>query len=157
MITIITLGKVKEKHLAIMIEEYIKRLSKWTKIHLVELKDEKIDKQTVPEQLKNIEAERVKSVLLKKDRSKNYIIALDETGKQFTSHQFADFIKEKTIEHDIVFIIGGTIGLHSSLLKEADLSMGFAKMTFTRDMARLFLTEQLFRAHKINSGEGYQK
>ena len=154
MITIITLGKVKEKTVSLLVDEYVKRLSKWTKVEFLELKDERVDKQTVPEQLKLKEAERVFAAL---EKRKGFVVALDETGKLMDSYQFADVVKKESIENDLIFIIGGTIGLYTSVLDKVDLCLGFGKMTFTRDMARLFLVEQLFRAHKINSGEGYQK
>ena len=106
------------------------------------------------EQLKQKEAEKVFSAL---EKRKGFVVALDETGKLMDSYVFASIVKKESIENDLVFIIGGTIGLHKSILDSVDLCLGFGKMTFTRDMARLFLVEQLFRAHKINSGEGYQK
>lgn len=154
MITIITLGKVKEKHLSVVIDEYIQRIRKWTKVEVLELKDEKLETYSVHEQLKKAEAERALNAL---DKRSGYIIALDDTGKQYTSEEFATLIKKKELEGNMIFIMGGTIGLHESVIKKAHLCLSFGKTTFTRDIARLLLAEQLFRAYKINKGEAYQK
>lgn len=154
MITLITLGKVKDKRIAAIIDEYIKRLSKWTRVEILVLKDEELNKQTVSEQLKLKEAERVLKALEKRS---GFIIALDDTGKQFDSYGFAELVKQKSLSGNLVFIIGGTIGLHDNIIKKAGLCLSFGKMTFTRDMSRMLLIEQLFRAYKINAGERYQK
>lgn len=154
MITIITLGKIKDKRILSVIDEYILRLSKWIRVEILELKDEELNKQTVPEQLKLKEAERVLNALEKRS---GFIIALDDTGKQFDSYGFAELVKQKSLLGNIIFLIGGTIGLHDNIIKKADLCLSFGKMTFTRDMSRMLLVEQLFRAYKINAREGYQK
>lgn len=154
MIRIITLGKVKDKKILSIIDEYLRRLQKWTKVEVLELKDEELTKQSVPEQLKAKEAERVNAVL---EKRRGFVIALDDAGKQFDSYAFSDLIKKHEINGDIIFLIGGTIGLHEDVVKRSNLCLSFGKMTFTRDMSRMLLVEQLFRAYKINHGEGYQK
>lgn len=154
MITIIAMGKVKDKRILSIIDEYAKRLSKWARMEILELKDEELNKQTVPEQLKLKEAERVLKALEKRSA---FVIALDDTGKQVDSYGFAELVKQKSLSGNLIFLIGGTIGLHESVIKKANLCLSFGKMTFTRDMSRMLLVEQLFRVCKINAGEGYQK
>ena len=102
MITIITLGKVKEKHLLTVIEELIQRFKKWTKVEVLELKDEKLETYSVHEQLKKAEAERVLNAL---DKRSGYIIALDDKGKQYMSEEFAAIIKKKELEGNIIFCL----------------------------------------------------
>ena len=142
-INIICVGKLKEKYLKDALNEYIKRLSRYCKLTITELPDEKI-----PDKFNIINH-------IKKD---SYIIALDLTGKQFTSEEFSKKIENLSMENsNITFIIGGSLGLTTELLNICDFKISFSKMTFPHQLIRVFLLEQIFRAFKIQKGETYHR
>ncbi len=145
MIKIIFTGKTKNKPLETLTEEYLKRLKRFTKIEILEIKDEKITKN---KNIKDIEADRIIPKL------KGYTIALDEKGKQFTSIEFAKFIQKKEL-NNLTFIVGGALGLSDKI--KPDLTLSFSKMTFNHKMIRPFLLEQIYRAYCINKGIDYHK
>ena len=138
-ITILTVGKIKEKYLRDAIAEYSKRLSRYAKLEIIEVADEKTPdnaSETVETNIKNKEAER----LLKYIRDDAYLITLEIKG---TSH--------------IIFVIGGSLGLGEEVLKRSNYALSFSKMTFPHQLMRVILLEQIYRSYRINCGEPYHK
>ncbi len=155
-IRIICLGKVKEKSLIDLIDEYKKRISKYSNIEIVELADEPIPNNPSEKEVlevKKKEAEKIKS----KIGASDYVICLDQYGKQLDSEEFADKIQSITVNgySTIDFVIGGTAGLDQELVSKANFKMSFSKLTFPHQLIRLFLAEQIFRAFKIQNNEKY--
>ena len=151
MIKIITVGAIKEKYLKDAIEEYTKRLKKYTNLEIIEGKDEGL-----VEEQKSIllESEKIKKHLSPKD----YIITLEIEGKQYTSLEFAEKLNQIQIENsNIVFIIGGSYGLSQELKNISKLHLSFSKMTFPHQLFRVFLLEQIYRSYKILNNESYHK
>ena len=156
-IDIICIGKLKEKYLKEAIAEYEKRLSRYCKIHILELPDEKIPEKLNPSLINEIKEKECNSILshVKKD---SYIICLDLKGKEFSSEEFSKQIENLSMQTShITFIIGGSLGLTDNLLKTAHLKICFSKMTFPHQLIRIFLVEQIFRAFKIANGETYHR
>ena len=152
-INIICVGKLKEKYLKDALNEYIKRLSRYCKLTITELPDEKLN----PNLEIDIKTKESNNIInhIKKD---SYIIALDLTGKQFTSEEFSKKIENISMENsNITFIIGGSLGLTTELLNICDFKISFSKMTFPHQLIRVFLLEQIFRAFKIQKGETYHR
>lgn len=154
-IYIICLGKLKEKYWVEAETEYLKRLSAFAKIKITELKEESFDAKNTADFIKTKEADKLKIVLEKHQGA--YMVALDERGKQFSSVDFSKKISDITIRgiSDIVFVIGGPLGLHESVLKMAQLKLSFSSFTFTHQMMRVFLLEQIYRGFMIINGRGY--
>ncbi len=151
MIKIITIGSIKENYLKDAIEEYKKRLSKYTNLEIIELKDEGLVEE---EKAKKIEAEKIEKYLNEKD----YIITLEIEGKEYTSEEFAERIRNIQIENsNITFIIGGSYGLADTIKQKANMHLSFSKMTFPHQLFRVILLEQIYRAFKINNNESYHK
>ena len=151
MIKIIAVGSLKEKYLVEAIEEYLKRLKKYTEVEIIELKDE-----NNYEISKNIEkeAEKIEKYLNKKE----YIITLEIDGKQLTSEEFANKIDKIKLETpNITFIIGGSYGLSKQITDQANYHLSFSKMTFPHQLFRVILLEQIYRAYKIINNENYHK
>lgn len=157
-ITIISVGKLKEKYLKMGIEEYVKRLSGYTKIDLVEVPDEK-----APEQLSEAEMEIVKKKegerILSKITPDHYVLALAINGKMRSSEELSKDIEDLlTYGHSkIAFVIGGSLGLHDDVLKRADDKLSFGKMTLPHQLMKLVLVEQIYRSFRIMKGEPYHK
>ena len=150
MIKIITVGKIKEKYLIDAINEYLKRLSKYTKINLIEVPDENFDIT------KTLETE--KKSILKYVSEKDYIITMEIEGKELSSIEFAKKIDEIQINNsNICFIIGGSYGLSDEIKKMSNFKLSFSKMTFPHQLFRLILLEQIYRTYKINNNESYHK
>jgi 23S rRNA (pseudouridine1915-N3)-methyltransferase len=157
LVTIIAVGKIKEKYLVDGIKEYSKRLSKYTKLNIIEVPDEH-----APENLSKKEMNIIKDKEGEKIESKikdSYVIALAIKGVMFSSEELANKIEDiKTYNSSqITFVIGGSLGLSNSVLKKADLIMSFSEMTFPHQLMRLIVLEQLYRSFKINSNEPYHK
>lgn len=151
MIKIICVGKVKEKFLSDAINEYTKRLSKFTKIEIIELADYDFDN-------KDIVMEKEKNNILKYISSKDYIITLEIEGNMISSYEFAKKIDNIFISNpNITFIIGGSYGLHNDIKKLSDYKLSFSKLTFPHQLFRVILLEQIYRAFKINNNESYHK
>ena len=157
-ITIISVGKLKEKYLKLGIEEFSKRLSKYCKLDMIELDDEKC-----PENLSDKDMEIVKNKegqkILSKIKNNSYVIALAIDGKNLSSEELADTISKlavRGISH-ITFIIGGSLGLADEVLKRADYKLSFSKMTFPHRLMKLILLEQVYRSFRINNNEPYHK
>ena len=146
-ISLITVGKVKEQYLRDAIAEYSKRLSRYCKLDIVEVADEKTPEHAsegVERQIKAKEGERI----AKHIRDDAFVIALAIEGQQLTSEELAQKIQ---------LIIGGSLGLDPTIVKRADYLLSFSKMTFPHQLMRVILLEQLYRAYKINAGEPYHK
>ena len=155
-IKIICLGKIKEKYLQDGINEYTKRISKYSNIEIIELPDEQIPDNPSEKEMdiiKNKEEEKKKKHI----GSSDFVCSLDLTGTQLTSEAFAQKIQEITINgfSTIDFIIGGTLGLTRELVKNSNFVLSFSKLTFPHQLIRLFLTEQIFRCFKIINNEKY--
>ncbi len=156
-ITVISVGKIKEKYLKEAIEEYSKRLSRYSKIELIEVKDEHApdnisDKDM--EIIKHKEGERILSRL--KD---SFLIALAIEGKQLSSEELAKKIIEIQTYNasHITFVIGGSLGLSKEVLKKANFKLSFSNMTFPHQLMKVILLEQVYRAFRINNNEPYHK
>ena len=148
---LITIGQIKENYLKDAIEEYQKRISKYTNMEIIELKDEGLVEE---EKAKKLEAEKIEKHLNDKD----YIITLEIEGKEYTSLEFAEKLRNIQIENsNIVFIIGGSYGLADSIKQKAKMHLSFSKMTFPHQLFRVILLEQIYRAFKINNNESYHK
>ncbi len=151
MIKIITVGQIKEKYLQDAINEYKKRLSKYTNIEVIEVKDEGLVEEVKAIKL---EAEKIKKHINDRD----YIVTLEIEGKQMTSVEFANKIDNILIENsNIDFIIGGSYGLSDEIKNMSRLHLSFSKMTFPHQLFRVLLLEQIYRAYKINNNESYHK
>ena len=126
-ISIVCVGKIKEKFFRDAIDEYSKRLSRYSKLNIIEVADE--------------------------------IVTLEIAGKNFSSEEFAAWIEDCTVrgKSHICFVIGGSLGLHPSVCKRADLALSFSKMTFPHQLMRVILCEQIYRAFRIIQHEPYHK
>ena len=156
-INIICVGKIKEKYLKDAIDEYSKRLSKYCKLNITELSDEKIPDKLYPKIEQEIKTKECNNIInhIKKD---SLVIALDLSGKEFTSEEFSKNLENISMNNSyITFVIGGSLGLTESLLKMCNLKICFSKMTFPHQLIRIFLLEQTFRAFKIQNGETYHR
>ena len=151
MIKIITIGSIKEKYLKDAIDEYKKRISKYTNLEIIELKDEGLVEES---KAMKLEAEKIERNLNDRD----YIITLEIEGKEYGSVEFAEKLRNIQIENsNIVFIIGGSYGLADSIKEKAKMHLSFSKMTFPHQLFRVLLLEQIYRAFKINNNESYHK
>ncbi|MFD3450535.1 23S rRNA (pseudouridine(1915)-N(3))-methyltransferase RlmH [Microbacteriaceae bacterium 4G12] len=157
-ISIISIGKLKEKYLKQGIDEYTKRLSSYAKIELIELPDEK-----APENLSAAEMEIVKEKegirILEKIADDAHVIALAIEGKMKSSEELAKELDRLATygKSKVVFVIGGSLGLSRDVMKRANDALSFSKMTFPHQLMRLILLEQVYRAFRINRGEPYHK
>lgn len=157
-ITVITVGKIKEKYLKDAIAEYSKRLSRYCKLEILEVADEKTPdgaSEIVEENIREKEGERILK-LIKEDA---YVITLEISGKMLTSEELADRIKTLGIQgkSHLVFVIGGSIGLGREVLRRSDYALSFSKMTFPHQLMRVILLEQIYRSYRIINGEPYHK
>lgn len=159
-IKLLCIGKIKEKSLKELINEYSKRLSKYSKLEIIELDDEKIPQNSstsIEEQIKKAESNKIIEKLKKYPNSE--VILLDLNGKEYTSEEFADKINDiQTYSNSsIIFVIGGSLGMSKELLAFSNNKICFSKMTFPHQLIRLFLLEQIYRAFKILNNETYHK
>ncbi|MCM3118158.1 23S rRNA (pseudouridine(1915)-N(3))-methyltransferase RlmH [Neobacillus sp. MER 74] len=157
-ISIITVGKLKEKYLKQGIEEYLKRLTAYAKVDVIEVPDEK-----APEVLSELEMVQVKQKegdrILAKISQDTYVIALAIQGKLGSSEELADSLEKKATygKSKIAFVIGGSLGLSEEVIKRSNEQLSFSRMTFPHQLMRLILVEQIYRAFRINRGEPYHK
>ena len=159
-IKILCIGKVREKSLKDLISEYEKRISKYAKLEVIELDDEKIPQNassSIEEQVKTIESNKILDKLKKYPNSN--VVLLDLKGKQYTSEEFAQKIDniQTYSSSTIIFVIGGSLGMSQELLNYSQDKICFSKMTFPHQLIRVFLVEQIFRAFKILNNETYHK
>lgn len=157
-ITIITVGKIKEKYLRDAIAEYSKRLSKYCKMEIIEVADEKTPEnasETMNETIKSREADRI----LKYLKGDAYVMTLEIQGKQMTSEELAEKIEKLGIQgtSHLIFVIGGSLGLGKKVLERSDYALSFSKMTFPHQLMRVILLEQIYRSYRIIKKEPYHK
>ena len=157
-ITLVTVGKIKEKYLEQAIAEYSKRLSRYCRLEIIQVADEKTPEgasSAVEEQIKEKEGERI----LAQIREGAYVIALAINGQMLDSVELSQKISKLGIDgiSHIVFVIGGSLGLSSRVLKRADYKLSFSRMTFPHQLMRVILLEQIYRSYRIISGEPYHK
>ena len=151
MIKIITVGNLKEKYLKDAVEEYLKRIKKYTNIEIIEIKDEGLVEESKAIEL---EGEKIKKHLT----GKEYIITLEIEGKQMTSLEFANRLERIQIENsNIVFIVGGSYGISNEIINKSNMHLSFSKMTFPHQLFRVILLEQIYRCFKVNHNERYHK
>ena len=157
-IKIVCVGKLKEKYFKDGIAEYVKRMSRFAKVKIVQVPDEKAPEKLSPaemEQVKEIEGKRI----LDKIKEKEYVYVTAIKGKERTSEAFAKELSNLTTygHSDITFVIGGSLGTSDAVNKRADDLIGFGKFTMPHQLMRLVLIEQIYRAFMINSGSPYHK
>ena len=157
-ISVIAVGKIKEKYLKDAVTEYSKRLSRYCKLEIIEAADEKTPDHAsvaVEDAIRAKEGER----LLKHIRDDMYVITLEIGGKMLTSEEFAEKIETLGVQgkSSIAFVIGGSIGLGKEVLNRSDFALSFSKMTFPHQLMRVVLLEQVYRGYRIVNGEPYHK
>ena len=157
-ITLVTVGKIKEKFYRDAVEEFVKRLSRYCKVRIMEVADENTPNhapEAIEEQIKNKEGERI----LKQITDSMYVIALAIEGKELSSVQFAKKLETMGIEgnSDVCFVIGGSLGLSKEVYKRADELLSFSPMTFPHQLMRVILLEQVYRCFRIIHNEPYHK
>jgi 23S rRNA (pseudouridine1915-N3)-methyltransferase len=157
-ISLIVIGKIKEDYLKKGILEYSKRISKYSNISIIEIKDESLSEnmnESLEKKVKEIEGNKI----IKKLDKHSYKILLDLKGDKFDSVKFAKHINNQLIQgkSNIIFIVGGSIGVSDEVVKVADLKLSFSDMTFPHQLMRLILLEQIYRAFKILNNETYHK
>lgn len=157
-IKIITVGKLKEKYLTQGIAEYTKRLSKYTKLEIIEVPDEKAPERLSPAEMQQVKAKEGERIL-GKIKDQEYVIALAIEGKNPSSEAFAKELNQLGVQghSHIDFVIGGSLGLSEEVLARSDAQISFGKMTYPHQLMRLILVEQIYRAYRINLGEPYHK
>lgn len=157
-ITVICVGKLKEKFYREAVEEYAKRLQKYCKLELVEVADEKTPEGAgLLQEEKILEREAVR--ILEKIREDAFVCTLEIEGKKLSSEGLAEWIRRLTVggHSHITFVIGGSLGLHRLVRDRADFALSFSDMTFPHQLMRVILFEQIYRSFRINNGEPYHK
>ncbi|WP_077596099.1 23S rRNA (pseudouridine(1915)-N(3))-methyltransferase RlmH [Oceanobacillus kimchii] len=157
-ITIVSVGKLKEKYLKQGIDEYKKRLNAYAKVSIIEVADEKAPEtmsEAEMEEVKRKEGERILSHIA----SDAFVITLEIQGRMLGSEQLAKKLDELATygKSKVVFVIGGSLGISLDVQKRSDLALSFSKMTFPHQLMRLVLLEQVYRSFRINRGEPYHK
>ena len=157
-ITLVTVGKIKEKFFEDAIKEYSKRLSRYCKLEILQVADEKTPEgasEAVELQIKEKEGQRILSLI----RDDAYVIALAIEGKMLDSEELAERIEKLGVSgiSQIVFVIGGSLGLSAQVMKRADYALSFSRMTFPHQLMRVILLEQIYRAYRIMTGAPYHK
>ena len=151
MIKILCVGKIKEKFFKDSVEEYLKRISKYSKIEIIEVNDVDLNN-------KDLNLDKEKESLLKHINDKDYIVTLEIEGKQMSSEEFSQTIDKTLINYpNITFIIGGSYGIHDDIKNKSNLKLSFSKMTFPHQLFRIILLEQIYRGFKIIKNESYHK
>ena len=157
-ITIICVGKLKEKFYREAVDEYAKRLQKYCKLDLVEVADEKTPEGAgLLQEEKILEREAVR--ILDRIREDAFVCTLEIEGKKLSSEGLAEWMRRLTVggQSHITFVIGGSLGLHRSVRDRADFALSFSDMTFPHQLMRVILCEQIYRSFRINNGEPYHK
>lgn len=157
-ITLITVGKIKERYLEQAIEEYRKRLSRYCKLEILQTADEKTPEgasAALEEQIKEKEGERILALI----KEGTFVIALAIEGKMLSSEELAETIDGLGVKgvSQIAFIIGGSLGLSKRVLDRADYRLSFSRMTFPHQLMRVILLEQIYRSYRIITGQPYHK
>lgn len=150
---IITIGKLKEQYWKDAQAEYLKRLSPYAKIEITELKEEKFDEKSNHDVIRQKEADKIINTI----PENSYVIILDKEGRQFSSEKLSEHINNITMEqyNNVAIVIGGPLGLHESITQLAKDMWSFSKSTFTHQMIRIILLEQIYRAYMIKGGRKY--
>ena len=157
-IKIIAVGKLKERYLKDAVNEYMKRLSAYAKVEIIEIADEKEPDNASDKDIEIIKKKEGNKILDKiKDRE--YVILLDVEGKLISSEDLAEKLADLSLTGDsnLVFVIGGSNGVSEEVRRKADFKLSFSKMTFPHQLMRVILLEQVYRGFKINRGEAYHK
>ena len=154
-IKIIAVGKIKEKYLEDAIDEFAKRLSGFCSFSIVEIPAEAIKDENLAQKYMQTEAEKIIAQI----KPQSFVITMEIEGKELSSTDFAQKLKQLSNEghNEIIFIIGGANGLHSSVKNLSNFKLSMSKMTFPHQIARLNLAEQIYRAFKINNNEAYHR
>ena len=156
-IRVICVGKLKEKYWEAAVSEYMKRLGAYCSFSVTEVKEEKLPANASAANERNVTGAEGRSLLSKISKS-DYVIALDVKGRELSSEDLAERIRETAFTHPVIdFIIGGSLGLSDEVKRRADLRMSFGRITLPHQLARVVLAEQIYRAFKINAGETYHK
>lgn len=157
-ITILCVGKVKEKFYRDAIDEFSKRLSRYCKLEIIEVADEKTDEQASETEIRIVK-EKEGERILKNIKDDAYVITLCIDGKQLDSEELSEKIEKHGIQgiSHIYFVIGGSLGLSEDVIKRADYKLSFSKMTFPHQLMRVILLEQIYRAYRIMNNEPYHK
>ena len=157
-ITLVTVGKIKEKFFEDAIKEYSKRLSRYCKLEILQVADEKTPEgasEAVELQIKEKEGQRILSLI----RDDAYVIALAIEGKMLDSEELAERIEKLGVSgiSQIVFVIGGSLGLSAQVMRRADYALSFSRMTFPHQLMRVVLLEQIYRSYRIMNHQPYHK
>ena len=157
-ISIITVGKLKEKYLTQGVQEYLKRLKSYAKVEIFEVNDEPHGEglsEHAAEQVRQREGQRIEKYI----RNDTYLSALDISGKMYGSEELAVYFEDLMIrgQSDVTLIIGGSLGISKDLLNRCQMRLSFSKLTFPHQLMRLILVEQIYRAFRIIRGEPYHK
>lgn len=157
-IQVICIGKLKEKYWTDAVGEYMKRLSRFDSVEIVELKEVRLPDKAGPAEEEKVKIEEGREIL-KSIKDGTYVITLEIQGKQLSSEDLASKIENLGIEgrSDVAFVIGGSLGLSAEVSKRADFKLSFSKMTFPHQMMRVVLLEQIYRSFKIIRHEAYHK
>ena len=157
-ITILCVGQIKEKYFRDAIAEYQKRLSRYCKLQMIEVADEKT-KENASEAENDLIRKKEGERLLKHIKDSDYCITLEIDGKMLTSEGLSREIDRLGLagKSSLVFVIGGSIGLDTAVLKRSDYALSFSKMTFPHQLMRVILLEQIYRSYRIMRGEPYHK
>ncbi|MFR2128204.1 MAG: 23S rRNA (pseudouridine(1915)-N(3))-methyltransferase RlmH [Eubacterium ventriosum] len=157
-ITVLTVGKIKEKFYTAAIDEYSKRLSRYCKLNIIQVADEKTIENSTEKEMDIIKAKEGERIL-KNIPDDAFVITLEINGKMLDSEELADKINKLGImgESHIVFVIGGSLGLHQDVSKRANIKLSFSKMTFPHQLMRVILLEQIYRSYRIINNEPYHK
>ena len=157
-ITVLTVGKIKEKFSTAAIDEYSKRLSRYCKLNIIQVADEKTIENSTEKEMDIIKAKEGERIL-KNIPDDAFVITLEINGKMLDSEELADKINKLGImgESHIVFVIGGSLGLHQDVSKRANFKLSFSKMTFPHQLMRVILLEQIYRSYRIINNEPYHK
>lgn len=157
-ISILCVGKVKEKFFRMAVDEYVKRLSRYCKLEIIEVADEKTAENASEHEvalIKDKEGERLSKYI----RPEGMLVVLEIQGKMFSSEELSEKIQQSGIhgESHIQFVIGGSLGLSDKILNKADILLSFSKMTFPHQLMRVILLEQIYRSYRIMNNEPYHK
>lgn len=157
-ITLVTVGKIKERYFEDAIKEYSKRLGRYCRLDIIQVQDEKAPDgagQAMERQIKDKEGQRILSNI--KDGA--YVIALAIEGRMLSSEELASRLQKLGVDgiSHIAFVIGGSLGLSDEVMRRADFALSFSKMTFPHQMMRVVLLEQVYRSYRIMAGEPYHK
>lgn len=157
-ITVVAVGKIKEKFFADAVSEYRKRLGRYCKLEILQVADEKTPDgagEALEKQIKDREGERILSHI----RDGEYVFALAIEGKMMSSEEMAQKMERLGVEgrSQVVFVIGGSLGLSEAVLRRADEHLSFSKMTFPHQLMRVILLEQIYRCYRIMTGGPYHK